>query len=266
MLLEVAKYVCRSFVVGISILLQATVVGQSEPKQPSDTGTKLQELINDKRYPFEKLLAGDPKAVANSKKIFALADDPERKQRIASILMSLGVKDKIYFDFLANAAKEALTKASEIPWAMLYDEHGELKEKELNPAFLKWCRKHNAHPMNVRYAEYYEVPSPWYYLAASGDSRNYDLLVQGLHSQNLMIVGAAAQGLAKLQRPQAIDVLIVTGRSVPGEARYAIAQSLLYFSDARAQAAAEELMTDKKMLEIDKHEAQTKGVKGLFQW
>lgn len=84
-----------------------------------------------------------------------------------------------------------------------------------------------------------------------------------------MIAATAAKGLARLQDPRAIDELIATGRRVPGEARYGIAEALLYFSDPRAQAAAEEfaaVVEDKKVVEFMRAQAKAKGVKGLFPY
>ena len=232
--------------------------------KPDDEKAQELMLLQKKTHTFEDVLNRDPDAIANEMQLFCLTSDPELKQRLASILMSIGVKDKIYFDYLTDAAKKALN--NDMPWPTLYDEHGDIIEKGASPAFLEWCRKHGVSPNEARSYAYYEIPNPWYYLAAAGDPRAYDLLIEGLHSHNLMIAGTAAQGLAKLQDPRAIPELIATGRGVPGEARFASGQALLYFSDPRAQAAANELITDKNLLERERHEAQTKGVKGLFHY
>lgn len=113
---------------------------------------------------------------------------------------------------------------------------------------------------------YYEIAKPWYDLAAASDSRAYDLLIDGIHSHNLMIASVAAKGLARLQDPRAIDELIATGRHAGSEARYSIGVSLLYFSDPKAQAAAEELIKDKNHLAIEHKEMQTRGLQGLFSY
>jgi hypothetical protein len=81
-----------------------------------------------------------------------------------------------------------------------------------------------------------------------------------------MIVGVAAKGLARLQDPRAIDDLIATGRLVGGLGRYSIGLSLLYFPASRAQKAAEEFIKNKKKLEQDRKEMQTKGVRSLFPY
>jgi hypothetical protein len=199
------------------------------------------------------------------------------------------VKDQVYFDYLASGAKEALN--NDMPWPMVYDENGEINDnvtpaffewckkfglnpddpkvaplKGVNSAFLKWCIKHKVHPTEALHDAYYEIPDPWDDLAAASDPRAYDLLIEGIHSHNLMIAGIAARGLARLQDPRAIDELIATGRRVGSEARYYIGVSLLYFSDPKAQAAAEELIKDKNRLAIERKEMQTRGLQGLFPY
>jgi hypothetical protein len=224
---------------------------------------KVQELLNNKKYSFEDLLHGNPGAVADARNIFVLSNDPRLKQRMASILLSVGVRDQVYRDYLEHAAREAL--ADETPWPIMYDK-GE--ENGWNPVFLEWCQKHGSMPWATLKILRYEIPGPWYYLASSGDPSFYDLLTQGLHAHNLMIAAWAAEGLAKLQDPRAIEPLIAAGRSTPGEGRAGIREALLYFSDPKAQAAAEQLYNpkEKKLLELERQKAKEKGVKGLFQW
>lgn len=249
----------------------AQLVALAESQQAQSTAgaetneEKVQELLNDKRYSFENLLHADPGAVANARNVFALSNDPELKQRIASILLSIGAKDRVvYHDYLEHAAREAL--ADETPWPTQYDEQGE--PKDWNPVFLEWCQKHDLMPWATLKRVQYKVPIPWYYLASSGDPSFYDLFIEGLHSHNLMIVAMAARGLAKLQVPRAIEPLISAGRHTPGEGLAGIRESLLYFSDPKAQAAAEELYNpkEKRLLELERQQAKEKGVKGLFQW
>jgi HEAT repeat protein len=284
----------RATTLAVLIMCLVTVPGRAQQSnRPKTDDEKVQELLSNEKYSFEDLLKGKPEAVANTKKIFALTSDPNIKQRAASILLSIGVKDRVYFDYLTDVAKEALN--NDMPWPTLYDEQGRRNDKADNPAFVVWCKKHGLDPnddryaayraadpvflewcirhelspQNARYSAYYEIPVPWYYLAAARDPRAYELLIQGLKSHNLMIAGSAARGLARLQDPRAIDKLIAVGRCVPGEARAAIAEALLYFPDLKAQKAADELadiFTDKKTWELLRKDAQDKGVKGLFPY
>ena len=188
----------------------------------------------------------------------------EGKLRIASILLSIGIRSRTYFDYLARAAAKALAHDHDMPWPVLYDDHGE--PQSLNPALNDWCAAHGVGFWDMHDVAVYEISSPWYFLAAAGDPRAYDLLVKGLHSRNLMIVATAAQGLGKLQDPRAVDELIATGRQVPGEARFGAGQALLFFSDPRAQAAAEEFIPNKTTLEHQRQDIKTRGKHALFPW
>jgi hypothetical protein len=267
----------------------AQIASQHETNE--EKAQELTQLINSK-YTFEDLLKGNPEAVSLDKRIFALTSDIKVKRRIASILVTLGVKDPTYLDYLILEAKKGLS--NEMPWPSAYDEHGKLNT-DVTPAFIAWCKRHGLDPKdpkyasyraadpvfldwcmerhlnlnNSRYAAYYEIPDGWYDLAAARDPRAYNLLIEGLHSHNLMIVATAAKGLARLQDPKAIEELIATGRRVPGEARVGIMEALLYFNDPKAQAAAEELsavLDNKHLFELMREDATKKGIKGLFSY
>lgn len=223
---------------------------------------KTQDLLNDKTYSFEDLLAGKPGAVANAERIFTLTSDSNTKQKAASILLSIGVHNPTYFDYLTQEAQKALS--TDMPWPLLYDQEGRTIPKAMNPAFLDWCKNRNLNAVEVFEDAYYKAPVPWYYLAAAGDPRAHDLLVKGLHSSNYMIVVWSAEGLTKLQDPRAIDELIAAYHRSPVETRFDIAKDLVYFSDPKAQAAAEEFIQDKKLLAALREKARAQGVKALF--
>ncbi len=265
-----------------------------QPDKAKTNDERAQELItlNNKNHTFEEFLHGNPETVANAKEIFRLSSDAVIKRRIASVLIYLGVTEQAYFDYLVSEARKGLDNP--MPWPTAYDEHGRTNQ-EITPEYAAWCKKHEVDPNdpkhvayrasdpkflewamerhlnlnNTRYEAYYEIPLAWYDLAAARDPRAYDLLVQGLHSHNLMIAAVAAKGLAKLQDPRSIKELIATGRRVPGEARVGIMEALLYFDDSKAQAAAEELsdvLNDKHHFELIRENAKKQGVKGLFPY
>jgi hypothetical protein len=272
------------------LLITSVTLPQAAHTPQSKSKGEARVPNRDHAYTFDDLLNRDLGAIADEKRYFARLENPKLKQRVASILLAVGVRDKIYFDYLVVAARKALN--DETPWPSLYDEDGEMNTKathpvfsewmkrqgldpsdpkfaalrEYNPAFIEWCKKRNLEPNQAQYDAYYLIPEPWYYLAAAGDLRAYYLLIQGLHSHNLMIAANAAKGLAKLQDPRAIPELIKTGRQVPGEARLAIAWSLVFFSDPKAQAAADELVTKKELINGWREEVKKNGFKVFFQW
>jgi hypothetical protein len=214
------------------------------------------------KYTFQQLLDKDPGAVKNAEKFFALSSDTHKKERVASILLSVGVSDAVYFDYLSSEATKSLNVG--IPWPTLYDDHGSLVKDRLNPEFLEWCAKRKLEPLSVFNATYYDVPVPWRYLAAAGDPRSYELLINGLHSTNLMIASFSALGLAKLQDPRAVPEIITALRKAPLETRYTIIEALLYFRDSRAQVVVEEFASDKTKLAFYRNKVTRNGIRGIF--
>lgn len=249
----------------VLIIVNASV-GSAQRRDDIAKKREAEQLLNGK-YTFEQLLQREPGAISNAKRVFALTTDTEIKQRLASVLLSLGEKDPVYFDYLKQEAEHALQ--NDMPWPTLYDEHGAKRSttvNTLNPDFLKWCKEHHEDPASAFEAAYYEVPVPWYNLAAAGDQRSYSLLIQGLHSHNLMIQVWAAMGLAKLQDPGAIDPIIAAVRNAPAETHDAMAKVLLHFQDSKAQAAADELFAHKEYLEPLRQQIKQQGLKELFPY
>jgi hypothetical protein len=233
-----------------------------------DGNSKALDLLNDKTYTYKDLLAGKPEAVANAKKIFLLSSDPETKQKGASILLSIGIRDRIYLDYLAGESQKAMERERDMPWPILFDKDGKSAppgvKQPFNPAFLDWCNKKGLNPFDANVTAHYIDPSPWWSLAAAGEPRAYDLLMQGLHFHSPMIAALSAKGLAKLQDPRAIDEIIAVGRKSPMETRMAFVEALIYLPGPKAEAAADELSISKEMTEYYRKEFHKHGVKGLF--
>src|SRR5258708_27713850 len=140
----------------------------------------------------------------------------------------------------------------------------------MNPALDEWCLAHRLGYWEAYNVEYYEIPNAVYSLAAANDRRAYDLFIRSLHAHNLMTVANAALGLARLQDVRAVDELLSVGRHSAGEALVAIIESLVYFQNAKAEAAIAELVellpaTDRGVLEAFRREAADHGGRGLFR-
>lgn len=236
------------------------------PKRTVNNEELAYKLVHDKRYSFQALLSRNAADIANDEKVFALTRDTKRKERIASILVSIGVRDSVYVEYLNRGAKKALAHDHDIPWPTLYDDH-KLPKSE-NPALVEWCRNHNVAFWDMYNVAYFEIPQPWYYLGAAGNPEFYDLLIRGLHSSNPMIQAQAAFGLAKIGDPHGIEDLISVGQKANGEAVAGIVQALIYFPEPRAQKAAEELtpQEEKNMIAVFRHEKEQRGLRALFPW
>jgi hypothetical protein len=209
--------------------------------KPSKEGTRrtFQQLADEaNKHSFADILAGDTAAVCNIEEIFEVTSQTELKERIASILMRIGVTDSVYFNFLGGQAEKALQ--GDTPWVEIFDPKTG-KVTGISPAFEAWCKKHNLDPRqefeNIRY----KVPLPWLYLASAGDQRAFNIFLKGLHAENKMIVGYAALGLAKLQNSSAIDPLIAAASETTIGVKYQIAQALWFFNAPKAQTAGDSL-------------------------
>lgn len=229
---------------------------------------KAQQLLRDKSYTFDDLLNKNSDAVADAKKIFALSSDPKIKQRTASILLSIGVRDEMYLNYLVQAAQAAMERERDMPWPILDEKEGTVagrgKAYTFNPQFMDWCHRNAKNPNDEEFAAYYKDPLPWWFLAAAGDPRTFDILIAGLHFQNPMIVAISAKGLAKLQDPRAVDEVIVAARKAPKETREGLVEALVYLPGPKAQAAVKELSVADELTKYYENEAHAKGIKGLF--
>jgi hypothetical protein len=180
-------------------------------------------------------------------------------------VLSTGVIDAESSD-IRREARAALAHDHDMPWPTLYD--AEHQPSALNEALNEWCKAHNVGFWGALRVQSYQIPQAWYHVAAAASPGYYDLLAEGLDSKNLLIGAMAASGLAKLQMPKAIDVLIEKGRHAEGEARTAIAQALAYYSDPRAQTAADQLAAPNEAALIAGTRRLTAehGVEQLLQW
>jgi hypothetical protein len=255
-----------------SIELSAEAVASSttarEPAAVQGSGNEEEAylLTNNTAHRFADLIGGNPGAVANAKRVFTLTQSTPTKQRIASVVLSTGASDAELSGYLGQEARTALVHDHDMPWPMLYDADHQVST--LNEALNEWCKAHNIGFWNAYRVQYYQIPRVWYLVAAAASTDYFDLLVEGLNSRNLMIASMAASGLAKLQVPKAIDILIEKGRHADGEARTAIAQALAYYSDPRAQTAADQLASPKEaaLIAAIRRQAAEYGVQQLLQW
>lgn len=160
------------------------------------------------------------------------------KAHIASALIRLRGKDDRYWNYLVEQANLVLN--SDPPFPSNTDSQG----KSLpSPEFDNWVKSHNLDPGLAAEDAMLVSPSYILLLAETGDPRAVPLLHRALLARNYLIQAYAASGLAKLQDRNSIPLIIQACKTDPPDASAAIAQSLLYFNDPKAQAAAEKYMT-----------------------
>jgi hypothetical protein len=159
----------------------------------------------------------------------------ENELHIASILIRLGAKDDVYWNYLAEQVQAALKINIPFP---LKIEAQEGPNPPTNPEFLAWAKSRNR-DQNVTFMfEFSVLPSPVLFLATTDDSRGIPLLRQGLKSANPMIQMVSAKGLAGLRDKESVPLIIAACEKASASERTALAESLLYFDDPQAQTYA----------------------------
>jgi hypothetical protein len=211
---------------------------------------------------FKALANGDRTVVPELNGAFNHVADPEEKGIIASFLLSSGISDSRYFEYLASRARAALEHP--VPSPLLFDAQGNLVKGKFNPRYLSWCKKRRIAPDSFAYKALYGPAGEVYSLAASGDPRGFDLLLEALRSDNYVLAAIAAKGLAKIHDSKAIDPLIEACKKAPPDGAEAIAWGLVYFDDPKAQTAAEKFFVHKSALDAVRQDAKVQGLKGLF--
>jgi len=210
-----------------------------------------------------KVRRGDKSAIPYLKKYFKDVTIEYLKLGAASKLLSLGAEDKLYLDYINKRAINALN--SKIPYPVLYDENGRAIEGKYSQEFIQWCEKNNCEKDKMATQAELAIPIPVLFLAASGDKRAYDILIQGLKSRNHNIVIYSAQGLAKINDDRAIPFIIGASQKTPKEVSEKVAINLVYFQNSEeAQSALNKFIDDPKRLKEIKKEAVEKGIEGIF--
>jgi hypothetical protein len=222
----------------------------------------VRELLSDKQRSFAQLLLGHAADVVNSKRVFDLTQDTERRLRNASILVSIDAAGARHREFLHERALVALGDAERVPWPVSYSDDGTTAP---NAELVDWCQARGLSYWDIYRVAMYEFPSSWYFLAAAGDPSATEVLLKGLTSRNWMIVAMAAQGLAKLNDSSYIEPIVAAARRAP--MRSGILQALIHFDDPAALIAARELAEGRNaLLDAFIQEKERVGIRALFDW
>lgn len=182
----------------------------------------------------------DRAAIGPLKLAFEKVSGKLEKQSIAAALLSLGVRDGPYFEFLAKPAVEAVR--SGIPFPPLIDERGEPVAKQLSPTFLSWCAERGQEPTKAAQWAAFDLQMDLTSLALARDPRATEIFLEALRAPNLYLVAPSILGLAFLGRKEAIGPIIEAVGRFPPSSRPIQAVPLLLFDDPRAQEFARELV------------------------
>ena len=150
------------------------------------------------------LKQGDRNAIPALERLFVRVEDDSQKQRIASLLVSIGDTNDIYFDYLADAARQAVE--SDIVYPLKFDGAGHAIRGEYGEEFLAWCDENSIEPDIASALAMRTYPAAVSMLGRTGDARAFDLLVRGLDSPNFIVVAQAAVALGRLGNVDAISL------------------------------------------------------------
>jgi len=198
-------------------------------------------------------------AIPALEKQFGRATDVDTKVSIASGLVKLKDRDNTYWNFLLEQATLAVD--SGVPDSVYSESQG--KGTSQSPELQAWADAHN---ISVNIAWHYasiDIPGKVLQLATTGDPRGIPLLQRTLQSHNYLMVVWAAKGLAQIQDKQSIPLIVAAAQRAPTGYNSLIAESLLYFDDAQAQSAADQLMPKEKVTML--REAKARGM-AVFGW
>jgi len=252
-------------------LLVSLVSAQSDPPRPVAGRTVDKKEIADavarvksgKFNSYHVGLIGEARAVEaipDLEKQFAVVSDPIDRAKIAQVLLSLGDKKDAYWNYLAELVKPALD--TDAPAPTRYDAQGK-SIPDLSPEFVKWVQAHGQSPHEAGENAIYVLPGIVMMVGATADPRALPLLRRALLSPNYQIEAAAALGLAEMHDVTSVPLIISRCKQAPAEAATAIAGSLVYFDDPKAQNAVDTYIPKEEAKAL--REARTMGKGALHR-
>jgi hypothetical protein len=207
---------------------------------------------------------GDAVVVPVLRRAFRDETEVTRRRFLAAALVSLGDPDPDYFKYVANAARQAIK--SDLPFPVSMSDTGDSKSNpRYRPKFLELVQERGLEFGLALQQSAFELPAAVEALGEAGDPRSFSLFVEVLHSPNVMIVRAAAFGLARLHDNSGIQPIAAACSLLPLEDRRMIAKSLLYFDSHMAQKRARTMIADRRLFERWQAEVRRRDWKRAMQ-
>lgn len=228
-------------------LLAGVVSGQSDHPRSATPYTVNKKEVTDavakvksgKFNGYHVGLIGEARAVEaipDLENQFTRVSEPIDKAKIAQVLLLLGDRKDVYWNYLAELVKPALD--GDAPSPIHYDAQGK-SIPDLSQEFVTWAQAHGQSPHEAGENATYILPGIVMLVGATADSRALPLLRRALSSPNYLIEAAAAMGLAEMHDVTSVSLIIARCKEAPAEAGSAIAESLVYFDDPQAQNAVD---------------------------
>ncbi len=202
---------------------------------------------------------GDPVVIPRLEQAFKRERREPAQEFLAAALVDLGDPKPEYFDFVAARAEVAVT--SDLPFPIQLGSHIR-PGASLPPfknAFLTWVRRHDVDLNTALGQAAFDMPGTVEALGEADDLRSRPIFLRGLKSPNVLVVFAAALGLARLQDNKAVPSIIVAAKRERYQERRMVAKTLLYFSTPKAQHAADRLIGDSGLTQHWRAEVKKRG-------
>ena len=170
--------------------------------------------------------------------------EPIGRMKLASVLVKLGDREATYWDFLVREVTPVVE--SDAPFFVTVTAEGKL-EAGPSPEFTAWAAKQNRVGEGLGAQAVYEQPGKVMLLGDTGDRRAIPLLQRGLRSPNYFVARAAAQALATMHDDSSLPLVIAVCERAPAELAEALAETLIPFPEARAQATVNRYVPSRRL-------------------
>jgi HEAT repeat protein len=173
---------------------------------------------------------------------FARSHDPELRNEIATVLVSLGDKDLQFWNLILDQAQGALSEDPPDPFEI--GQSGESSAPCSSEALLKWAKGRNLSPEEACKEASLGIPQRIRPLSETGDLRAIPVLKEALKCRNPLIQLLAAHGLVLTGDRDSITLVIETIEHAPQERAQTLADSLIESVDPRAQPVLHQYLPD----------------------
>lgn len=174
------------------------------------------------------------------------ASVPER-EIVAAILLRLGDRSDIYFNYLAGPAKVAVEDRT--PQARRND--AKIDDPiEYTPEFTKWCEENHKDPKEILDLQYHVYPRVLQQLALAQDARSREIFRKGVESPLLFVLLASVEGLGRLHDTAALPSIIRAVSRDRENLALPVAMQLPWFRDPEAERWIDLLVPDPVLKKI----------------
>lgn len=189
----------------------------------------------------------DPSVQKALENFFDETTDRDLKQQIAVHLVRKESGNTRYFEYLAAAAREAVSDLA--PNVEKIDSSGSPVPKTRSDQFLQWCTNRSINPDYQESLELIVYPQNVMALGATMDVRAAVILRQGLSSKNLSVSYNSAYGLALIGKAAEVRYIVEFAEQQPAKLQFLFGAMLSRIKKDDARAEIERVLRPGSVLE-----------------